>query len=101
MDPLGIIMLTTPIYIPLIKALGFDPLWYGVILAINMELAVITPPVGLNLYVINGIAPDISLKKILMGSLPFVGCMVLAIVILCAFPGLATWLPDYLMGPAL
>ena len=58
-----------------------------------MEIGLISPPVGLNLYVINSIAPDIPLKKILMGSLPYVGCMVLAIVILSAFPGIVTWLP--------
>jgi TRAP-type C4-dicarboxylate transport system permease large subunit len=64
-----------------------------------MEIGLISPPVGLNLYVINGIAPDIALKTILKGSLPFVGCMVLAIVLLCLFPQLATWLPDLIMGP--
>ena len=65
-----------------------------------MELGLITPPVGLNLYVINGIAPDVRLPTILWGSLPFMLCMVLAIVILCVFPGLATWLPAVLMGAA-
>jgi C4-dicarboxylate transporter DctM subunit len=64
-----------------------------------MEIGLISPPVGLNLYVINGIAPDISLKTILKGSLPYVACMVVAIVLLCLFPGLATWLPDAVMGP--
>ncbi|MEM9239067.1 MAG: TRAP transporter large permease, partial [Pseudomonadota bacterium] len=54
-----------------------------------------------NLYVINGIAPDISLKTILKGSLPFVACMLIAIVLLCLFPGIATWLPNLVMGPAL
>ena len=53
---------------------------------------------GLNLYVINGIAPDIKLKTILVGSLPYVACMVIAIVLLCLFPGLAVWLPDFVMG---
>ncbi|MEM8839534.1 MAG: TRAP transporter large permease subunit, partial [Pseudomonadota bacterium] len=65
----------------------------------NMEIGLISPPVGLNLYVINGIAPDISLKTILYGSLPYVACMVIAIVILCIFPDLATWLPDLILGP--
>jgi tripartite ATP-independent transporter DctM subunit len=101
LPPVAVILMSAPILLPIITTAGFDPIWFAVILTINMEIGLITPPVGLNLYVINGIAPDISLKKILMGSLPFVGCMVLAIVILCIFPGLATWLPDYLMGPAL
>ena len=74
---------------------------FAVILTINMEIGLISPPVGLNLYVINGIAPDISLKTILKGSLPFVACMLLAIVLLCVFPGIATWLPEAVMGPAL
>ena len=101
LPPVAVILMSAPILLPIITTAGFDPIWFAVILTINMEIGLITPPVGLNLYVINGIAPDISLKKILFGSMPFVGCMVLAIVILCAFPGLATWLPGYLMGPAL
>ena len=92
--------MSAPILLPIITSVGFDPYWFAVILTINMEIGLITPPVGLNLYVINGIAPDISLRKILAGSLPFVLCMVLAIVILSIFPGIATWLPDTLMGPA-
>ncbi|MCB1991928.1 MAG: TRAP transporter large permease subunit, partial [Geminicoccaceae bacterium] len=61
----------------------------------------ITPPVGLNLYVINGIAPDIPLQTILKGALPYVLCMMLGIIILCFFPGIATWLPGRMMGVAL
>ena len=67
-------------------------------LTINLEIGLITPPVGLNLFIIKGIAPDISLRDILMGSLPYALCMVLAIVLLCFFPGIALWLPDLLMG---
>ena len=101
LPPAAIILMTTPILLPIITSAGFDPIWFGVILTLNMELGLITPPVGLNLYVINGIAPDVRLPTILWGSLPFMLCMVLAIVLLCLFPGLATWLPDLLMGPAL
>jgi len=71
-----------------------------VILTINMEIGLISPPVGLNLYVINGIAPDIPLSTILKGSLPYVACMVIAIVLLSLFPGIATWLPEAVMGEA-
>jgi tripartite ATP-independent transporter DctM subunit len=98
LPPAAIILMTTPILMPVINAAGFDPVWFGVVLTINMELGLITPPVGLNLFVINGIVPDVRLPTILKGALPFMGCMVLAIVILCAFPGLATWLPKQLMG---
>lgn len=101
LPPVAVILMSAPILLPIILSEGFDPYWFAVIVTINMEIGLITPPVGLNLYVINGIAPDISLKKILMGSLPFVGCMIFAIVILSVFPGIVTWLPEYLMGPAL
>ena len=98
LPPAAIILMTTPILMPVILAAGFDPIWFGVVLTINMELGLITPPVGLNLFVINGITPDVKLPTILKGALPFMGCMVVAILILCVFPGLATWLPQVLMG---
>ncbi|HEY5791543.1 MAG TPA: TRAP transporter large permease [Gammaproteobacteria bacterium] len=99
LPPVAVILMTTPILLPIITQAGFDPYWFAVILTINMEIGLITPPVGLNLYVINGIVPDVKLTTILMGALPFMLCMVLAIVILCLFPGIATWLPEVLMGP--
>ena len=99
LPPVAVILMAAPIRLPIILAAEFDPYWFAVILTINMEIGLISPPVGLNLYVINSIAPDIPLKKILVGSLPYVGCMVLAIVILCFFPGIVTWLPDLVMGP--
>ncbi len=100
LPPVAVILMAAPILMPIISVAGFDAIWFAVVLTINMEIGLISPPVGLNLYVINGIAPDISLRTILTGSLPFVGCMVLAIILLCIFPGLATWLPDYIMGTA-
>ncbi|MGR3366652.1 MAG: TRAP transporter large permease [Sagittula sp.] len=101
LPPVAVILMAAPILLPIIQTAGFDPIWFAVVLTINMEIGLISPPVGLNLYVINGIAPDISLRTILIGSLPFVVCMVLAILILCLFPGIATWLPDLVMGPAI
>src|SRR5690606_424949 len=91
LPPVAVILMAAPILLPIVIAAGFDPYWFAVVLTINMEIGLITPPVGLNLYVINGIAPDIRLQTILRGSAPFVGCMVLAIVILCVFPEIATW----------
>jgi tripartite ATP-independent transporter DctM subunit len=96
--PAAIILMTSPILLPIIKAAGFDPVWFGVILTINMEIGLIHPPVGLNIYIVSAIAPDVPVTKVMWGTLPYVGCMVLAIVILCLFPQLATWLPDHLMG---
>ncbi len=101
LPPVAVILMTAPILLPVIVNAGFDPIWFAVVLTINMEIGLISPPVGLNLYVINGIAPDISLKTILRGSIPFVGCMVLAILLLCLFPSIATWLPEAVMGRAL
>jgi len=100
LPPVAVIVMTAPILLPIVTGLGFDPYWFAIILTINMEIGLITPPVGLNLYVINGIAPDISMPTILKGALPFMLCMVGGIVILCFFPGIATWLPTYVMGPA-
>ena len=94
----AIILMTTTIILPVITAAGFDPIWFGVVLTINMELGLITPPVGLNLFVINGITPDVSLTTILRGAVPFMLCMVLSIVLLCFFPEIATWLPTAMMG---
>lgn len=98
LPPVAVILMAAPILLPVIITAGFDPIWFAVVLTINMEIGLISPPVGLNLYVINGIAPDISLKTILLGSLPFVACMVLAIILLCLFPSIATWLPEAVMG---
>ncbi len=96
--PAAIILMTSPILLPIITAAGFDPVWFGVILTINMEIGLIHPPVGLNIYIVSAIAPDVPLSKVMWGTLPYVGCMMLAIVILCIFPEIATWLPDKLMG---
>lgn len=97
LPPVAIILMTAPILYPIITAAGFDPIWFGVVMTINMEIGLITPPVGLNLFVIQGIAPDISIGKILKGSFPFVLLMILQIVLLCIFPEIATWLPSTVM----
>jgi C4-dicarboxylate transporter, DctM subunit len=98
LPPVAVIVMTAPILLPIIQGAGFDPYWFAVVMTINMEIGLITPPVGLNLYVINSIAPDVPLERVLAGALPFVLLMVLGIVLLCLFPGIATWLPDTLMG---
>lgn len=101
LPPVAVILMTAPILLPIITQAGFDPYWFAVIFTINMEIGLITPPVGLNLYVINAIAPDISLPTILKGALPFMLCMVLGIIILSIFPEIVTWLPDQIMGPVI
>ncbi len=94
MPPVAIILITAPIMHPIITGLGFDPIWFGVIVTLNMEAGLITPPVGLNLYIVQGIAPDVPLSEVLKGSLPFIIMLCLGIVILCFWPDLALWLPN-------
>ena len=101
LPPVAVILMTAPILLPIVTQAGFDPYWFAVVFTINMEIGLITPPVGLNLYVINGIVPEVPLSTILKGALPFMICMVISIILLCIFPGIATWLPTYLMGPAI
>ena len=96
--PVAIILVTMPVLFPIITELGFDPIWFGVVMTLNMEMGLITPPVGLNLYVVQGIAPDIPLRDILVGSPPYVGVLALGIIILALFPGLVTWLPNQALG---
>ncbi len=98
LPPVAVILMAAPTLVPIIAHHGYDPIWFGVVLTINMEIGLITPPVGLNLYVINGIAPDVKLPTILWGALPFMLCMVLGIVLLTIFPDIATWLPNHFMG---
>ncbi|HEY4142535.1 MAG TPA: TRAP transporter large permease [Pseudolabrys sp.] len=98
LPPVSIILMTAPIILPPLRAADFDLIWFGVVMTIVMELGLIHPPVGLNIFVIKNIAPDIPLSDVMWGVLPFVGLMILAVVILCFVPGVATWLPDHLMG---
>ncbi|MCC2690096.1 MAG: transporter large permease, partial [Rhizobiaceae bacterium] len=93
LPPVAIIVMSAPLLFPIIVQAGFDPYWFAIVLTINMEVGLISPPIGLNLFVINAIAPDIPTRDILWGALPYVLVMLLAIVILCIFPGIVTWLP--------
>jgi tripartite ATP-independent transporter DctM subunit len=101
LPPVAVILMTSPTLAPIVIQAGFDPIWFGVMLTLNMEIGLITPPVGLNLYVINGIVPDVDLKTVLLGALPFMLCMLIGIALLIAFPQIALWLPNQLMGVAL
>lgn len=96
LETVSIILITLPMLYPIIKALGFDPIWFNVVLLINMELALITPPVGMNLFVIKGISEDSSIQDIFAGAAPFAAIMVFEILLLCFVPEIATWLPSVL-----
>ena len=98
-DPLGILVLTLPLFLPIIKNMGFDPLWFGVMFCINMEAALITPPLGFNLYILKGTVPEVlSLADVIIGAAPFVvlDCVCLAIVII--FPEIILWLPSLMLA---
>ncbi len=98
LPPVSIILMTAPIVLPPLKAAGFDLVWFGVVMTVVMEMGLIHPPVGLNIFVIKNVAPDIPLKDVVWGVMPFVGLMAASVVLLCAFPGIATWLPDAVLG---
>jgi tripartite ATP-independent transporter DctM subunit len=100
LPPVSIILMTAPIFLPPLRAAGFDLVWFGVVMTIVMETGLIHPPVGLNIFVIKNIAPDISLNEIIYGVLPFVVIMILSVALLCFMPEIATGLSDYVMGPA-
>jgi TRAP-type C4-dicarboxylate transport system permease large subunit len=86
--------MTAPIILPPLKAAGFDLVWFGVVMTIVMEMGLIHPPVGLNIFVIKNIAPDIPLGDVIWGVMPFVVLMALAVVVLSFAPDIAMWLPD-------
>jgi tripartite ATP-independent transporter DctM subunit len=98
LPPVSIILMTAPIILPPLKAAGFDLIWFGIVMTVVMEMGLIHPPVGLNIFVIKNIAPDIPLKDVIWGVLPFVVLMFVAVLLLCVFPGIATTLPNILMG---
>jgi C4-dicarboxylate transporter, DctM subunit len=94
MDALGMIMLTIPIFFPVAVALGYDPIWFGVVIVLVTELGVITPPVGINVYVVSGIAKDVQLEKIFKGAFPFVLTLLAYVIIMIFFPQIALFLPS-------
>jgi len=96
LPPVAIILMVTPILLPSLKALQIDLVWYGIVMTILMEMGLIHPPVGLNLFVIQGIAPDLKLRNIVWGTMPFIAIMVLGILLLCFFPDIALWLPNHI-----
>jgi TRAP-type C4-dicarboxylate transport system permease large subunit len=98
MDSLAMITLTVPIFFPVVKELGFDPIWFGVIIVLVTEMGVISPPEGINVFVIKGIAKDVPLQTVFRGVMPYLYAMIAAAIILLFVPQIATWLPN-LAGP--
>jgi tripartite ATP-independent transporter DctM subunit len=98
LPPVSIILMTAPIILPPLREAGFDLIWFGIVMTVVMEMGLIHPPVGLNIFVIKNIAPDIPLKDVIWGVFPFLLLMVVAVLLLCFFPSIATGLPDMIMG---
>jgi TRAP-type C4-dicarboxylate transport system permease large subunit len=95
-DAASLLLVVTPILVPAIEELGYDPLWFGVLLVVNLEIAVITPPVGLNLYTMKSVVPELDLADIFRGIAPYVAIEMLLLALMIAFPQLATALPEAL-----
>ena len=98
METISMMILTTPIIAPIVFSLGWDPIWWGIVLTILIEAALITPPVGLNLYVVQGLRQRGSINEVIRGAMPFLIGMIVLIVLLMIWPDIALWLPRYFMG---
>ncbi len=98
METISMMILTTPFIAPIVFKLGWDPVWWGIVLTVLIEAALITPPVGLNLYVVQGMRGRGSINEVIRGTLPFVGAMILLVGLLMAAPDVALWLPRLVMG---
>lgn len=96
METMSMIFLTVPLFFPIVVGLGFDPVWFGIILVMLCELGLITPPIGINLFVMRSVAPDVPISKIIRGVLPFISVDILRIALVAVFPAIALFLPDLL-----
>ena len=98
MDAIGMLLLTLPVVFPAVIGLGYDPIWFGIIVVKMVEICLITPPIGLNCYVVNGVRPDIPLSDVFRGIGPFFIADVLTVALFIAFPWLITWLPQTMLN---
>lgn len=98
LDALAMILLTMPVFYPIIQMMDIDPLWFGVIVTLSVGMACLTPPIGMNVYVVKGIAKHVPIDKIFSGVLPFLCCQVILVILMFLFPQMATWLPSLIQG---
>jgi TRAP-type mannitol/chloroaromatic compound transport system permease large subunit len=99
LDDTAMLVIVAPLYVPLVGALGFDLIWYGVLYTITTQIAYMTPPFGYNLFLMRAMAPpEIGLRDIYRSIVPFVGVMVVALALVMIFPQIALWLPEYVYG---
>lgn len=96
--PAAVLLMVAPMLLPVVTGLGFDPVWFAVICTVNLEIGLVTPPVGLNLYIVKSIAPDVPLSHVLWGVFPFLVIEAIVIVLVCIFPEIALWLPNKMIG---
>ncbi len=96
--PAAVILMVAPLLLPVVTGLGFDPVWFAVIMTVNLEVGLVTPPVGLNLYIVKSIAPDVPMSHVLLGVIPFVIIEFIVIACVCIWPELALWLPGKMIG---
>ena len=98
MDPMSLLVIVVPVFFPAVTALGYDPVWFGVVMTINIEIAAISPPVGFNLFVLKNVIADSRMSDIIRGSLIFIVPLALGIVLLIIWPEIALWLPRLMMN---
>ena len=98
MDAIGMLLLTLPVVYPAVIGLGYDPIWFGIVVVKMCEVCLITPPIGLNCYVVAGVRPDIPLQEVFRGIGPFFVADVITLGVFLAFPAVITWLPDLMKG---
>ena len=96
MEELSMVLLTIPVFFPIVTGLGFDPVWFGVLIVLVVQIGLISPPVGMNLFVLNALLKDVSLKQIFRGVWLFVATLVLALVLCLEIPWLSLWLPSFM-----
>ncbi|WP_374665838.1 TRAP transporter large permease [Ramlibacter sp.] len=100
LESLSMILLTVPIFFPIIKALGFDPVWFGILIVVVVEIGLITPPIGVNLFVIRSVVPDVPMRTVIRGVIPFIVADLVRVLLIAAVPALSLWLPGLLFKSA-
>ncbi len=96
LETLSMILLTVPIFFPIITMLGYDPVWFGVLIVVVVEIGLITPPIGVNLFVIRSVVKDITMAEVVRGVLPFIVADIARVLLIAALPALSLWLPELL-----
>lgn len=94
LETLSMILLTVPIFFPIVTMLGYDPVWFGILIVVVVEIGLITPPIGVNLFVIRSVVPDITMAEVVRGVLPFIVADIARVLLIAALPALSLWLPE-------